>query len=77
MVETLVLVPIKIYLHVLEVSVHQQMVHGEVGLPGHLVEAIVRSQDPEAVIIHLQQMEESTVQVQVKEVHPVMEVCVH
>ena len=50
------------------------MVHGEVGLLGHLVEVTARSQDPEVVTILLQQMEETLVLVQVKKVH---HVCVH
>ena len=53
------------------------MVHGDFGRLGPLVEAIVRSQDPEAVIIHLQQMEESTVQVPIKINLHVLEVSVH
>ena len=53
------------------------MVHGVVGLPGRLVEVIVRRQDPEVVIIHLQQMEERLVLVLVKKVLHVLEVCVH
>ena len=52
------------------------MVHGEVGLPGRLVEVIVRRQDPEVVIIHLQQMEERLVLVLVKKVHHVLGVSV-
>ena len=57
----LVLVLVKILHPVLEVSAHQYMVHGEVGLPGLLVEVIARSQDPEVVIILLHKMEERIV----------------
>ena len=76
MVEMFVLVLVKKVHHVLEVSVHQEMVHGEVGLLGPLVEVIVRSQDPEAVPIQLQQMEGTLVLVLVKKVHHVLEDCV-
>ena len=53
------------------------MAIGDFGLPGHLVEVIVRSQDPEAVTILLQQMEETLVLILVKIQHPVLEVSVH
>ena len=77
MEETLVLVLVKIQHHVLEVSVHQEMVPGEVGDLGHLVEVIARNQDPEAVTIHPHKMEGTLVLVLVKIQHPVLEVSVH
>ena len=56
MEETPVLVLVKVPHHVLEVSVHQHMDHGEVGLPGHLVKETARDTDTDFVIIQLQQM---------------------
>ena len=73
---THVLVLIKKVHHVLEVCVHQEMVNGEVGHLGHLVEVIVGSQDPEVVIIQLLHMEGTLVLVLAKKVHHVLEVCV-
>ena len=62
---------------IFKVFVHPKMVHGEVGLPGHLVKVIARSQDPEVVPIQPQQMEETLVLVLVKIQHHVLEVSVH
>ena len=74
---TLVLVLIKKVHHVLEVCVHQEMVNGEVGHLGHLVEVTVESRDLEVVIIQLLHMEGTLVLDLAKMVHPVLVVCVH
>ena len=52
------------------------MVHGEVGDLGHLEEVIVRGQEPEAVTIRFQQMEEATALVLFKKLLHVLEVSV-
>ena len=52
------------------------MVHGEVGDLGHLVEVIVRGQEPEAVTIRLQQMGEATALGLFKKLLHVLEVSV-
>ena len=53
------------------------MAIGDFGHLGHLVEVTVKSQDPEAVTIHVQQMEETLVLILVKKAHTVLEVCVY
>jgi len=68
----LVQVLVKSLNHVLEKNV-LLMVFGETGHLGHLVRVIVQSQDQEAVMIQLQKMEESHVQVLVKTLNHVLE----